>query len=103
MYNSATPWTAARQVPLSSTVSQRKKRQPTTLFLPGESQEQYEKAVKIYKDPSSNHNSGKMSFRKERSEAAQSCLTICRLLSPWDFPGMNTGVGCYFLLQMQVN
>ena len=22
-----------------------------------------------------------------------------RLLSPWDFPGMNTGVGCYFLLQ----
>ena len=22
-----------------------------------------------------------------------------RLLSPWDFPGMNTGVGCYFLHQ----
>ena len=22
-----------------------------------------------------------------------------RLLSPWDFPGMNTGVGCHFLLQ----
>ena len=22
-----------------------------------------------------------------------------RLLDPWDFPGMNTGVGCYFLLQ----
>ena len=21
-----------------------------------------------------------------------------RLLSPWDFPGMNTGVGCHFLL-----
>ena len=23
----------------------------------------------------------------------------CRLLCPWDFPGMNTGVGCHFLLQ----
>ena len=22
-----------------------------------------------------------------------------RLLSPWDFPGKNTGVGCHFLLQ----
>ena len=22
-----------------------------------------------------------------------------RLLGPWDFPGMNTGVGCHFLLQ----
>ena len=22
-----------------------------------------------------------------------------RLLRPWDFPGKNTGVGCYFLLQ----
>ena len=22
-----------------------------------------------------------------------------RLLGPWDFPGMNTGVGCYILLQ----
>ena len=22
-----------------------------------------------------------------------------RLLCPWDFPGQNTGVGCYFLLQ----
>ena len=22
-----------------------------------------------------------------------------KLLSPWDFPGKNTGVGCYFLLQ----
>ena len=23
----------------------------------------------------------------------------CRLLCPWDFPGMNTGVGCHFFLQ----
>ena len=23
----------------------------------------------------------------------------CRLLSPWDFPGKNTGVSCHFLLQ----
>ena len=38
---------------------------------------------------------------------AQSCLTLCdpmdcsstRLLCPWTSPGMNTGVGCHFLLQ----
>ena len=37
----------------------------------------------------------------------QSCLTLCdphvlyptSLLCPWDSPGKNTGVGCYFLLQ----
>ena len=77
MWNSARPWTAAHQVPLSSTVSQRKKWQPTTLFVPGEPQEQYEKAVKMYTDQSSNHNSGKMPFRKERSEVAQSRPTLC--------------------------
>ena len=40
------------------------------------------------------------------TEVAQSCLTLrphglqpTRLLGPWDFPGMNTGVGCRFLLQ----
>ena len=26
-------------------------------------------------------------------------LEPARLLSPWDFPGKNTGVGCHFLLQ----
>ena len=38
--------------------------------------------------------------------ASQGCLTLChpigcsaRLPCPWDFPGKNTGVGCYFLLQ----
>ena len=38
---------------------------------------------------------------------AKSCLTLCdprgcslaRLLCLWDFPGKNTGVGCYFPLQ----
>ena len=33
---------------------------------------------------------------------AQSCLALrdpTRLLCPWDSPGMNTGVGCHFLLQ----
>ena len=33
---------------------------------------------------------------------ANSCLSLLQpfwLLSPWDFPGTNTGVGCYFLLQ----
>ena len=26
-------------------------------------------------------------------------LYLIRLLCPWDFPGMNTGVDCHFLLQ----
>ena len=26
-------------------------------------------------------------------------LSLSRLLSPWDFPGNNTGLGCHFLLQ----
>ena len=26
-------------------------------------------------------------------------LQLARLLCPWNFPGKNTGVGCYFLLQ----
>ena len=36
---------------------------------------------------------------------AKSCSTLCdpmdpaSLLCPWDFPGKNTEVGCYFLLQ----
>ena len=40
-------------------------------------------------------------------KVTQSCPTLCnpmdcspaRLLCPWDFPGKNTGVGYYFLLQ----
>ena len=41
------------------------------------------------------------------SSVTQSCPTLCdpadcsptRLLSPWDSPGKNTGLGCHFLLQ----
>ena len=40
------------------------------------------------------------------AKSRQSCLTLCDpidgsppLLCPWDSPGKNTGVGCYFLLQ----
>ena len=43
---------------------------------------------------------------KAKSEVAQSCPTLCnpglqpaRLLCPWNSPGKNTRVGCYFLLQ----
>ena len=44
-------------------------------------------------------------YDKKESEIAQLCPTLCnpmepaRLLHPWDFPGKNTEVGCYFLLQ----
>ena len=47
---------------------------------------------------------------ESESEVAQSCPTFCdpmdcslpgseEPLSPWNFPGKNTGVGCHFLLQ----
>ena len=45
---------------------------------------------------------------KSESEVAQSCLTLCdsmdcrlpgRLLSPWNFAGKSSGVGCHFLRQ----
>ena len=44
---------------------------------------------------------------ESESEVTQSCPTLCdphglsptRLLSPWNFPGKSTGVGCHFLLQ----
>ena len=47
---------------------------------------------------------------ESESEVAQSCPTLCdpmdcslpgseEPLSPWNFPGKSTGVGCHFLLQ----
>ena len=44
---------------------------------------------------------------KAKSDIAQSCRTLCDpmdcslpgSLSPWNFPGKSTGVGCHFLLQ----
>ena len=36
----------------------------------------------------------------DMSDSSQSCrLQPAKLLSPWNFPGKNTGVGCHFLLQ----
>ena len=43
------------------------------------------------------------SARKMKVLVTQSCPALCdqaaRLLCPWNLPGKNTGVGCYFLLQ----
>ena len=46
----------------------------------------------------------------QNTEVAQSSDSLrprglwpTRLLGPWDFPGMNTGVGCRFLLQFQIH
>ena len=46
-------------------------------------------------------------FCMHACSVTKSCLTLCnpdglqstRLLSPWDFLGKNTGMGCHFLLQ----
>ena len=44
----------------------------------------------------------------KESEVSQSCPTLCdpmdptRLLHPWDSPGKSTGVGCHFLLLIQL-
>ena len=47
--------------------------------------------------------------RKKESKVAQSCPTLCdsmdiawQALCPWNCPGKNTGVGCHFLLQLEV-
>ena len=51
-----------------------------------------------------------MDLTESESEVAQSSPTLCNPrdcslpgskvpLSPWNFPGKNTGVGCHFLLQ----
>ena len=59
----------------------------------------------------SSMNSSSDSFKLETAAAAakslQSCPTLCDPIDgsppgsppPWDSPGRNTGVGCYFLLQ----
>ena len=33
------------------------------------------------------------------SDSATPCIVAPQLLCPWNFPGKNTGVGCYSLLQ----
>ena len=52
------------------------------------------------------HASNRISLRLCRCLVAQACPNLynpmawtARLLCPWDSPGMNTGVGCHFLLQ----
>ena len=47
--------------------------------------------------------------RKKGSKVTQSCPTLCdsmditrQALCPWNCPGKNTGVGCHFLLQLEV-
>ena len=34
-----------------------------------------------------------------KSEKLTEAACMCRLLSPWDSPGKNTGASCHFLLQ----
>ena len=61
----------------------------------------------IYLNHSSVHRKLTHCKLESESELAQLCLTLCdpmdcsppRLLGPWDFPGMNPGGGCHFLLQ----
>ena len=47
--------------------------------------------------------SGVLKWKWSRSVVSDSLrphgLYLTRLLSPWNFPGKNTGVGCHFLLQ----
>ena len=81
----ATPWTAAYQAPPSL----------------GFSRQGYWSGVPL---PSPMDSAAAAAAAKSR----QSCPTLCdprdgrqpaRLPCPWDSPGKNTGVGCYFLLQ----
>ena len=56
--------------------------------------------------PLSSHVSLHVAVAAAAAKSLQSCLTLCDPIdgsppgpSPWDSPGKNTGVGCYFLLQ----
>ena len=52
-------------------------------------------------------STGSVAVAAAAAKSLQSCPTLCdpidgsptRLPCPWDSPGKNTGVGCYFLLQ----
>ena len=68
------------------------------------------KIFTIHMETQKTPNSKKTVLRKKNAAAAakllQSCPTLrshrwgpTRLPRPWDSPGMNTGVGCHFLLQ----
>ena len=57
--------------------------------------------------PIHDHGTSLHLFAAAAAKSLQSCPTLCdprrrqpaRLPHPWDSPGKNTGVGCYFLLQ----
>ena len=62
--------------------------------------------IKIYTMNNDEKSLKVISLHERESEVkvlvAQSCPTLsepARLLCPWNLPGKNTGVSCYFLLQ----
>ena len=93
MSNSVTPWTAAHQASLSSTIFQ-----SLLKFL----------SIESWCHPHISSSSCPQSFpAAAAAKSLQSCLTLCDPIDgsppcspcPWDSPGKNTGVGCHFLLQ----
>ena len=98
MSNSVTPWTAAHQASLSSTIFQ-----SLLKFL----------SIESWCHPNISSSVAPFSPCPQSFPAAaaakllQSCLTLCDPIDsslsgfpcPWDSPGKNTGVVCHFLLQ----
>ena len=100
----ATPWTVARQAPLSMEFSRqgywRGLLFPSPEDLP---HPRIEPASPVAPGGFSTTEPPEWVSEWSHSVVSDSLrphgLWPTRLLRPWDFPGKNTGVGCYFLLQ----
>ena len=98
MSDSATPWTVARQAPLSMGILQAEYWSGLPWLSPGDLPNPGIKprSPELQADPLPSEPPG-----KSENEVAQSCPTLCDTMdcSPRNFPGKRTGVGCHFLLQ----
>ena len=81
----ATPQTEAHQAPLSLGFSRQEHWSGLPFPSPMHESEKWKWSRSVVSDPQRPHG-----------------LQPSRLLCPWDFPGMSTGVGCHCLLQVSV-
>ena len=97
MSDSATPWTVARQAPLSMGILQAEYWSGLPWLSPGDLPNPGIKprSPELQADPLPSEPPG-----KSENEVAQSCPTLCDTMdcSPRNFPGKSTEVGCHFLL-----
>ena len=101
----ATPWTVARQAPLSMGFSRQEYWSGWPFPSPGDLPDPgiEPRSPALQADALTSGPPGKPSTA---AKSRQSCPTLCDPMDggpsgsrPWDSPGKHTGVGCHFLLQ----